>query len=159
MYVSLPHFLNAEEKFIKGVDGLKPDQNKHDYIVSFEPITGSAIGINIRLQINYHLEPTKENKILAKNLKNVMLPLFWIEMDVKMNSVVTDGLSTLYLAINLMKIIPLVTIAIGAIMIIMAVILFFVCIVYKGESFKDKYNLSEVSIISSDPASVERMVF
>ena len=48
-----------------------------------------------------------------------------------MNSVVTDGLSTLYLAINLMKIIPLVTIAIGAIMIIMAVILFFVCIVYK----------------------------
>lgn len=39
MYVSLPHFLNAEEKFIKGVDGLKPDQNKHDYIVSFEPVS------------------------------------------------------------------------------------------------------------------------
>ena len=37
-FISQPHFLNADEKFVKSVVGLKPDQSQHDYILHFEPV-------------------------------------------------------------------------------------------------------------------------
>ena len=37
-FISLPHFLNAEEKFINSVKGLKPDENKHDFVYHLEPV-------------------------------------------------------------------------------------------------------------------------
>ena len=63
MFISLPHFLNADEKFNKSVIGLNPDSDKHDYIVSLEPMTGTTIKSNIRIQFNYHLKKNKEYKL------------------------------------------------------------------------------------------------
>lgn len=37
-YASLPHFLNADEKFIDAVDGLNPNSKKHDFVFNFEPV-------------------------------------------------------------------------------------------------------------------------
>jgi hypothetical protein len=37
-YLSLPHFLNAEQKFVDGVGGLAPDENKHDFTLHLEPV-------------------------------------------------------------------------------------------------------------------------
>ena len=37
--MSQPHFLNADSKFIDAVDGLEPDQSKHDFILHFETVS------------------------------------------------------------------------------------------------------------------------
>ena len=37
-FISLPHFLNAEEKFAKSVKGIKPVEELHDYVLHFEPV-------------------------------------------------------------------------------------------------------------------------
>ena len=37
-FYSLPHFLNADKTFTASVDGLKPDENKHDFILNLEPV-------------------------------------------------------------------------------------------------------------------------
>jgi hypothetical protein len=34
----LPHFLNADKKFLDGVVGLKPNESRHDYVLSIEPV-------------------------------------------------------------------------------------------------------------------------
>lgn len=38
-FISQPHFLNADQKFLDSVNGLKPDLNKHDFILHFEPVS------------------------------------------------------------------------------------------------------------------------
>jgi len=38
MYTSLPHFLNADQKFIDGVDGLRPNLETHDWSLNIEPV-------------------------------------------------------------------------------------------------------------------------
>jgi hypothetical protein len=37
-YISMPHFLNADEKFVKSVNGLEPDKNLHNFLINFEPV-------------------------------------------------------------------------------------------------------------------------
>jgi hypothetical protein len=38
----LPHFLNAEQKFIDAFTGLSPDEELHDFSLSFEPVIFSV---------------------------------------------------------------------------------------------------------------------
>lgn len=79
MFISLPHFLNADKKLVTKVSGLNPDKEKHDYILSIEPLSGTTIQSKIRVQFNYLLQ----KKALPedfKKVKEVMLPLFWIEL-------------------------------------------------------------------------------
>ena len=38
IFASLPHFLNAEQKFLDAVDGLSPHNEKHDFTLNFEPV-------------------------------------------------------------------------------------------------------------------------
>ena len=37
-YISMPHFLNAEEKFVNSLTGLKPNASLHKFIIHFEPV-------------------------------------------------------------------------------------------------------------------------
>lgn len=38
-FISQPHFLNADHKFVNSCYGLNPDENKHDFILHFEPVS------------------------------------------------------------------------------------------------------------------------
>ena len=58
-FVSQPHFLNADEKFIDAIDGLSPLQDSHDFVLHFEPNAGVPVAGNIRLQINFWLTHNK----------------------------------------------------------------------------------------------------
>ena len=100
LYASLPHFLNADSKFLNEIIGLKPNETLHEYIVSLDPITGTSIKSNIRIQFNYHLKKNSKfeyaklyfyfffEKIIYLNLfsrsmkriKNVLIPMFWLEL-------------------------------------------------------------------------------
>lgn len=77
--MSQPHFLNADKKFLNSVIGLKPDKNKHDFIVLYEPvskavlntklsfflnyqISGASLGGNVRLQLNFYLNAYEQVK-------------------------------------------------------------------------------------------------
>ena len=39
IFLSLPHFLNADHKFIQNVEGMRPEQEKHDHVMHFEPVS------------------------------------------------------------------------------------------------------------------------
>ena len=42
-FISQPHFLNADDKFVEAVQGLSPNNSKHDFVISFEPESIYAI--------------------------------------------------------------------------------------------------------------------
>merc|ERR1719247_3425106 len=43
VYISLPHFLNCEQKLVDAVTGLNPDPSVHDNYLAVEPYTGMTI--------------------------------------------------------------------------------------------------------------------
>jgi len=61
MFASLPHFLNADPVLNTNVVGLSPDPKLHDFIMSFDPLTGTSIKSNLRVQFNFHLKETKQS--------------------------------------------------------------------------------------------------
>jgi hypothetical protein len=38
LFLSQPHFLNADKKFPNAIDGMTPNITLHDYIFKFEPV-------------------------------------------------------------------------------------------------------------------------
>ena len=62
MFVSMPHFLNADKDFLKNVSGLLPNEDKHNYNLQIEPLSGTTIKSNIRVQFNFHLKKNKKFK-------------------------------------------------------------------------------------------------
>lgn len=37
-FISSPHYFQADEKFREDVHGMNPDKNKHEFIMSFDPV-------------------------------------------------------------------------------------------------------------------------
>jgi hypothetical protein len=47
-FISLPHFLNAESKFVDDLVGLKPDEKLHDFVFNFEPVSLTILTIFLK---------------------------------------------------------------------------------------------------------------
>lgn len=56
-FVSYPHFYLADDSYLQGLNGMKPDKEKHQFSISLEPSTGIPLEVNARLQINILLQP------------------------------------------------------------------------------------------------------
>ncbi|XP_031629089.1 sensory neuron membrane protein 1-like [Contarinia nasturtii] len=77
--ISQPHFYHADPSLLANiVDGLKPDQKKHEFAITLEMKTGVALKVAARVQINFPLEPVAEIEIM-KNLPNMTFPWVWAE--------------------------------------------------------------------------------
>uniref|UniRef100_A0AAR5PYB4 Sensory neuron membrane protein 1 n=1 Tax=Dendroctonus ponderosae TaxID=77166 RepID=A0AAR5PYB4_DENPD len=104
LYVSLPHFYDSHESYLKGVKGLKPDVEKHGIRIMFELLTGSPLSARKRLQFNMPLEPNPKVE-LFHNFTPTVLPIFWVEEAVDLNSTFTKPLKTLFLTKKLVNIV------------------------------------------------------
>jgi len=76
--LSWPHFLHAEEKFQEGVQGLKPDEEKHSFYFDIQPITGTTLSAKARIQINVMVRNNSMYPALEK-VKSTVVPVLWFE--------------------------------------------------------------------------------
>lgn len=56
IYMSYPHFYKADPKYLSEIEGLQPDQNKHELYIAIEPYTGLPMVVSGGFQANYMLE-------------------------------------------------------------------------------------------------------
>ncbi|CAH1963590.1 unnamed protein product [Acanthoscelides obtectus] len=96
VYASLPHFLDTDESYLKGVQGLKPNKTEHEIRILFESFSGSPLFARKRLQFNMPLEPVPKLE-LFKNFTETVVPMFWIEEGVELNSTLTKPLKMLFM--------------------------------------------------------------
>lgn len=65
-------------------------------------MTGSPLNIAKRLQFNLDVEPVDMVDVM-KDLKKMVMPLFWVEEQVAVDSEITDTIkSSLFLLVSLM---------------------------------------------------------
>lgn len=91
-FLSKPHFLNAEKKFVSNIIGLNPVESKHDTSLNFEQTTGVPISGNIRLQINFYLSNDPDIDLL-KNVQANLLPVMWFDESIKLDKEIREQLS------------------------------------------------------------------
>lgn len=53
---TMPHFLNADVRYLNMIDGLRPDPELHDVFSDLEPYTGSPLRGGKKLQFNIFIE-------------------------------------------------------------------------------------------------------
>ncbi|BES93072.1 Sensory neuron membrane protein 1 [Nesidiocoris tenuis] len=75
---TLPHFYLADESYLDGVVGLRPNKDKHEIIFVMEPITGVPLQARKRFQFNVDMHPIQFVN-LTKNLRPTLFPVLWLE--------------------------------------------------------------------------------
>ncbi|XP_030762896.1 protein croquemort-like isoform X2 [Sitophilus oryzae] len=77
-YVSLPHFHKADRFYTDSIEGLKSEDDLHDFFMVFEPTTGIPLEVAARLQLNLMLKPVTGVSLYEK-VPEVYIPVLWFE--------------------------------------------------------------------------------
>jgi len=77
LFLSKPHYLDADPFYLNQVTGLSPNRTAHDTWIDVEPITGSAMNANERLMIVLRVQPIP---LLYQNINDTYIPTLWIEV-------------------------------------------------------------------------------
>ncbi|KAM4708167.1 scavenger receptor class B member 1 isoform 2-T3 [Discoglossus pictus] len=126
LFLSFPHFLNADPGFVEAVSGLHPSEELHSLFLDLHPLTGIPMNCSIKMQLSLFTKAVSGITQTGK-IKPVILPLLWFA-----ESGYIDGpvFNTYY---NILILMPLVLdylqyilIALGLCFILVAAILPFV---------------------------------
>ncbi|XP_050438668.1 scavenger receptor class B member 1-like isoform X2 [Adelges cooleyi] len=77
--LSYPHFYKSDNSLLEAVDGLNPDQKKHETYFLINPETGLPVQLYVRMQINLALGDlsTMAN---TESCSDQVIPLVWTEI-------------------------------------------------------------------------------
>ncbi|RZF33843.1 hypothetical protein LSTR_LSTR008966 [Laodelphax striatellus] len=77
IYVSFPHFYKADASLLDAVEGLKPDQEKHETYFKINPKMGVTLEAKVRVQMNLKVEKANINPV--QNFRSIIFPVMWLE--------------------------------------------------------------------------------
>ncbi|XP_060105217.1 scavenger receptor class B member 1 [Heteronotia binoei] len=78
LFLSQPHFLNADPELLETVDGLHPSEEKHGLFVEMHPMTGVPLNVSVKLQLSLFIKRVPFISQTGR-IKQVVLPLLWFE--------------------------------------------------------------------------------
>lgn len=112
IFLSLPHFYNADPYYTRLVDGMKPNKDKHDFYITVEPTSAIVVDLRARMQLNMLLQPI-EGFTLFRDVPTAYVPIFYFDQ------MVTSS-DDLALKIVLMQYIPTMVLSLALLLILIA---------------------------------------
>lgn len=91
VFVSFPHFYAADPYYLQFVDGLSPNQSKHEFYIIMEPGTAIPVEVAARLQVNVMVRPSP-NIGLFQEAPTLFFPALWFEQKVRIPQEMLDEL-------------------------------------------------------------------
>lgn len=132
IYMSKPHFLDADQELVDDIVGMAPDRDTHDTALDVEPLTGATMRANKRLQVNIRTSPFSVDFLVPTWYPNIgvhYIPVVWIDERGEItSSKASDFKAAVYGAKDAMKYIKLLGAIIGSIFVGIATMLFFISI-------------------------------
>ncbi|XP_058453431.1 protein croquemort-like [Malaya genurostris] len=92
LFVSFPHFYLADQTYLVHLDGLNPAHELHEFQYIMHPFSGIPLQVNGRLQ--YNLQVKDYGLECTEGLRDLVLPLFWVNQRVALTSEKIDDLKT-----------------------------------------------------------------
>ncbi|CAK7314779.1 scavenger receptor class B member 1 isoform X1 [Vulpes vulpes] len=78
LFLSHPHFYNADPMLAEAVLGLHPNQEEHSLFLDIHPVTGIPMNCSVKLQLSLYIKAIKGIGQTGK-IQPVVLPLVWFE--------------------------------------------------------------------------------
>ncbi|KAH9495206.1 Lysosome membrane protein 2 [Bulinus truncatus] len=121
--MSMPHFLGCDPDIVNSIDGLKPSREDHQSYIDIEPITGVAMNVGKRLQINTYIHHIDGFSALKHIKVPIFMPILWLnESAVISDQDASDFRSQLLDKITLTVAVKYGLIALGSFMILCVVV-------------------------------------
>ncbi|XP_060751776.1 scavenger receptor class B member 1 [Tachysurus vachellii] len=76
VFISHPHFYNADPFLLQTVNGLSPNENEHGLFIDIHPETGIPMNVSIKLQLNLLIKKV-QGITQTGNIAEVVMPLIW----------------------------------------------------------------------------------
>lgn len=94
VFMSYPHFFNADPYYPDQVEGLSPNQKDHEFYMVVQPSTGIPLEVAARFQVNMLVEPI-QGISLYTGIPRIFFPLVWFEQKVRITPDMADQLKVL----------------------------------------------------------------
>ncbi|XP_041816228.1 scavenger receptor class B member 1 isoform X2 [Chelmon rostratus] len=78
VFISHPHFFNADPVLLDYVLGLNPNEEEHGLFIDIHPQTGVPLNVSIRLQLNLYMKRVSGITQTGK-ISEVVMPMIWFE--------------------------------------------------------------------------------
>ncbi|CAG9767956.1 unnamed protein product [Ceutorhynchus assimilis] len=78
VYLSFPHFLDADHVLLDEIDGLVPSRDLHETYFKIQPKLGVPIEGKVRVQLNLRVQQAPYITAV-KDFKTIMFPVMWLE--------------------------------------------------------------------------------
>uniref|UniRef100_A0A3P8VGW3 Scavenger receptor class B member 1 n=1 Tax=Cynoglossus semilaevis TaxID=244447 RepID=A0A3P8VGW3_CYNSE len=78
VFISHPHFFNADPVLLDYVHGLSPNEEEHGLFIDIHPQTGVPLNVSIRLQLNLYMKKVSGITETGK-ISEVIMPMLWFE--------------------------------------------------------------------------------
>lgn len=78
VFISHPHFFNADPVLLDYVQGLRPTEEEHGLFIDIHPQTGVPLNVSIRLQLNLYMKRVSGITETGK-ISEVVMPMIWFE--------------------------------------------------------------------------------
>nr|XP_046230248.1 scavenger receptor class B member 1 isoform X2 [Scatophagus argus] len=76
VFISHPHFYNADPVLLDYVQGLHPKEEEHGLFIDIHPQTGVPLNVSIRLQLNLYMKRVSGFNQTGK-ISEVVMPMIW----------------------------------------------------------------------------------
>ncbi|KAM8853546.1 scavenger receptor class B member 1 isoform 2-T3 [Synchiropus picturatus] len=93
VFISHPHFFNADPVLLDYVEGLNPTEDEHGLFIDIHPQTGVPLNVSIRLQLNLYVKEVRGFTETGK-ISEVVMPMIWFEERGNIDGPVVDTFYT-----------------------------------------------------------------
>uniref|UniRef100_A0A4W5MHU0 Scavenger receptor class B member 1 n=1 Tax=Hucho hucho TaxID=62062 RepID=A0A4W5MHU0_9TELE len=93
VFISHPHFYNADPVLLDYVQGLKPTEDEHGLFIDIHPETGVPLNVSIRLQLNLYMKRVSGFTETGK-ISEVVMPMIWFEENGYMDGAIVKTFHT-----------------------------------------------------------------
>ncbi|XP_012672722.1 scavenger receptor class B member 1 isoform X2 [Clupea harengus] len=76
VFISHPHFFNADPFLLSTVLGLSPNEDDHGLFIDIHPETGVPMNVSVRLQLNLYMKAVSGITETGK-ISEVVMPMIW----------------------------------------------------------------------------------
>ncbi|RWS03945.1 lysosome membrane protein 2-like isoform X1, partial [Dinothrombium tinctorium] len=159
--ISLPHFYEASKILLESAQGLKPEKEKHEIFMEFDPISGVILKAARRLQLNVNLKKSFDIDALSQ-VKPMIYPVVWFEETVTMDAkTAADLKSKLHDKMSLLSNIFYGVTIFGAVLMLVSMI--FLVKIFVGEKRRNqtaleqkKYSYSNLKVNDENKGNEEQ---
>ncbi|XP_029051000.1 scavenger receptor class B member 1-like [Osmia bicornis bicornis] len=83
MLVSFPHFYAGDESLFQRIEGLEPDQERHESYIELHPRLGIVVDTKMRFQLNLEVQKAVGVPFSGSMEDGSILPLIWMDSGIE----------------------------------------------------------------------------